>query len=125
LADLVFLNGQVFDWWSKNARSKNVSEREFLDDMVDQSRSACVTLGKRGAVLRAGAEFFKIPPLRVTSKNTNGAGDVFLAATVKAQLDGFALPDAAQIAAVAAARHVEGSEPSWDEIVTAAKQWNA
>ena len=68
---------------------------------------AVVTDGARAAAISTGTETLDLTPPRVSARTTTGAGDVFLASFIAAELNGTRSPAALlETAIAAAARHI-------------------
>ncbi|HEY7259977.1 MAG TPA: PfkB family carbohydrate kinase [Trebonia sp.] len=67
------------------------------------ARSVVATAGDRGAYLRAGGTWVRVPPFRVDVVSTMGAGDVFHGALLSGLAEGRDLRDAVEFANAVAA----------------------
>lgn len=65
--------------------------------------SAVITLGSRGSVVLDGGKAWPIAPRAVSPSDTTGCGDCFAGALLAGLASGMGLPDAANIASLAAA----------------------
>lgn len=81
---------------------------------MDDDKTVCVTLGKRGALALVQGEPLIIPGRAVTAVDTTGAGDCFAGALAARLVAGNAIRDALQYANIAASISVQrmGAAPS-------------
>ena len=78
-------------------------------------RSVVISMGKEGAIFVEGAETIWAVPPAVEVKSTVGAGDAMVAGIVAGKIQGFALPECAQLAtafSVTAISHIGSGLPS-------------
>ncbi|MEZ2130806.1 MULTISPECIES: carbohydrate kinase family protein [unclassified Sinorhizobium] len=119
MADLVVTNAQVIGAFIDQTGfqgSPEMAATHFARQLSGIGRLVCVTLGSAGVVARDGDQIISIPAMKVAAKNTTGAGDVFLAAFVRAHTNGIGLAHALRLATAAAGLFVAGDFPSWPEV---------
>jgi len=121
-ADIVATNAQVLRAFAE--REGIAADHEAAWKLAGIFEPAggrvCVTLGAGGVLARDGAARLTLPALPITPRNTNGAGDRFLAGLAHALLGGAAFGQALRLASAAAGLHIAGATHGWDDIEQAA-----
>lgn len=119
--DLLFCNlSEAFSW----------AQTDHLETAVDSlkkiSRAFAITLGANGALVYDGKQLHTIPPYRVDSIDTSGAGDMFAGAFLYATTQGIDFERAGRLANYAAAILVSKHGPrlTRDEQQQILSQWN-
>ena len=87
------------------------SLRQAAEVLLDSGlQRVFISQGDRGVLAADHHEMLEVPSFPAAAKNATGAGDAFMAALCRANLDGFSLQKAAVYATAAAAIAVESSE---------------
>lgn len=118
-ADLVVTNAQVIGAFIDQTGfqgSPETAATHVARQLSGIGRLVCVTLGSAGVVACEGDLIISIPAMKVAAKNGTGAGDVFLAAFVRAHTDGIGFAHALRLATAAAGLLVAGDFPLWPEV---------
>ena len=94
----------------------------FAEALQPAGGRVCVTLGAAGVIAREGERRFVVPALPVEPRNTNGAGDRFLAGLVRALLGRASFELALHQAVAAAGLFLGGEVHDWHAIEQAARR---
>ena len=118
-ADFVIANAQfLVGWMEREGLDLPLAEagERLVRFLAANGAKACVTFGAGGLVACDGGVSFTLPALKITPKNTTGAGDSFLAAFAKASGEERNFREALALASAAAGLFVESGLPDWDTV---------
>jgi sulfofructose kinase len=110
----VLLENTDFVVSSKEFPERLTGEKDLLKSLPQvqrkfKNRLTAATLGRDGVLAWDGSEFRYFPAFRVKAVDTTGAGDIFHAAFVYAQLAGWKLEEQLSFSCAAAALNCTGS----------------
>ncbi len=103
-ADMVFANEEEAEAFT------GLRGEEAIKKMKDDARICAIKLGEKGSLLKAGVNLCYVPIVKVTSINTNGAGDAYAAGVLYSIARNLPLEKAGKIAAYIAAQVVASPE---------------
>jgi sugar/nucleoside kinase (ribokinase family) len=124
-ADMVIANRQVLSaWMAREGSGCDMDDgAEELARKLSQGRGrACVTLGDRGLVACEAGRIIRLPAPSIRPRDTTGAGDVFLAALVRAERVVDSFDEALALATAAAGLFLESNLPPWSAVENAARR---
>lgn len=123
-ADVVLTNRQVLSAWMVRegaGRDMDDGVEELARRLSEGRGRACVTLGNRGLVACEAGRIIRLPAPSIRPRDTTGAGDVFLAALVRAERLANSFDEALALATAAAGVFLEGKLPPWSAVETRAQ----
>lgn len=123
MADVVNTNAQVMrDFAEREGHEPGIgAARALATRLAPAGERVCVTLGADGVVAREGGELVHVSVKPVAASDTTGAGDVFLAALVKAQLHGRSFALALRQASAAAELFLSREHADWLRVESRAR----